>query len=171
MESDEALMVAVARGDERALLQLVDRHAGRIHRFLARMSADAAEAEDLLQETWIRIVRSADSFDPSRRFQPWAFRIAGNLARDYHRRRLVRNRGPEPASTRASQLDPLERMDLRARIAALPERLREVLVLRYYEGMSEVEMAEALAIPRGTVKSRLHHAMRGLRRGYQGDGE
>jgi RNA polymerase sigma-70 factor (ECF subfamily) len=62
-------------------------------------------------------------------------------------------------------------MDLRARIAALPERLREVLVLRYYEGMSEGEMAEALAIPRGTVKSRLHHALRELRRAYQGDGE
>jgi RNA polymerase sigma-70 factor (ECF subfamily) len=62
--------------------------------------------------------------------------------------------------------DAVDRGELRARIAQLPENLRAVLLLRYYEGMSEAEMAESLEIPRGTVKSRLHAALRELRGGY-----
>ncbi len=66
----------------------------------------------------------------------------------------------------ASGADPVDRRELREHIAELPENLRAVLLLRYYEGMSEAEMAEVLNVPRGTVKSRLHAALRRLRGEY-----
>ncbi len=164
MESDEELMAAVAaRSDAGALSALVDRHAAPLHRFLARMTGDPAEAEDLLQETWIRIARGARRFDPGRRFRPWAWGIAANLARDHHRRRRVRREGTPALAAETSGASALEQADVRGRLARLPARLREVVVLRYYEGLDEGELAQALDVPRGTVKSRLHAAMRMLR--------
>ncbi len=159
-------MTAVAaRADERALATLVDRHGERLYAFLARTTGDPVEAEDLVQETWIRIARAAPRFDPRRRFRPWAYGIAANLARDLHRRRRVRReRTPEPATDPAPTTPgPVERLDLRERLARLPGRLHEVIVLRYVEGFDEAETAAALGIPRGTVKSRLHAALRALR--------
>lgn len=171
MESDEELMAAVARGDERALGVLVDRHAVRLHAFLVRAAGSRDDADDLLQDTWIRAARGASSFDPRRRARPWLYGIAANLARDLHRRRSVRVRAAhaersEPAPEPAFR--PLERIDLRAQLARLPDRLREVLMLRFYADLDEAEMAEALGIPKGTVKSRLHGALRELRRGWEG---
>ena len=159
-------MESVAAGDEGALATLVDRHGPRLHAFLVRLIQDQTEAEDLVQETWVRIARSANSFNPSRRFRPWVYGIALNLARDLHRKRRVRSRAPVDPPAPRTDTSPLERLDLRGRLARLPDQLREVLMLRYYEGMNEAEMAEALGVPRGTVKSRLHAAVRALKLGY-----
>lgn len=173
MESDEELMAAVARGDEHALGTLVDRHAGRMHAHLTRMTGSVDDADDLLQETWLRVARGARSFQTGRSVRPWLFGIASNLARDLHRRRAVRVRvASEVASeARADQAPPtgrpLESVALRERVARLPDRLREVLWLRYFEDLSEAEMAAALGVPRGTVKSRLHGAIRELKRGWE----
>lgn len=156
-------MRSVAQGDEAALEQLVERHAARLHGFLTHMSGDVHDAEDLLQETWIRIVRGARGFDPRRRFRPWAYRIAANLARDRRRRLRVRPTEPLTGAVEAPQLDPLVGIDVAARLGTLPASHREVLVLRYYQGLTESEIGEALGIPRGTVKSRTHHALRRLR--------
>lgn len=173
MESDEELMQGVARGEDAALRALVARHAVPLHAYLARLCGDAAEAEDLAQESWMRIVRSASSFEPSRRFRTWAWGIATNVARDRFRR--VRARGgphaPLVAGTAASgggESRSIARVDLRGRLAELPERLRQALLLRYYDGMSEPEIAETLGIARGTVKSRLHAAVAALRRSLGG---
>ena len=172
MESDEELMAAIARGDERALAALIERHAVRLHGFLARLARDRDDADDLLQDTWVRVARGARSFDPNRKVRPWLYGIAANLARDLHRRRGVRQRavldGSTAAATASPAFRPLERLDLRERVARLPSRLREVLLLRFYEGLDEAEMAEALGVPKGTVKSRLHGAIRELRRGWEG---
>jgi RNA polymerase sigma-70 factor (ECF subfamily) len=172
MESDEELMAAVARGDERALGALIDRHAARLHGFLVRVAGDRDDADDLLQETWIRVARGARTFDVARRVRPWLYGIAANLARDLHRRRAVRARAAREersaaATAPAPAFRPVDGMDLRARLARLPDRLREALVLRFYEGLDEAEMAEALGIPKGTVKSRVHGAIRELRRGWE----
>jgi len=165
MESDEELMEAVARGDEQALASLIERYAARIHAHLCRMTGDRDDADDLLQDTWVRVARGARRFDPGRRVRPWLYGIASNLARDRHRRRQVRARPPlaEPA---AAGSGPLEHIDLRDRLAGLPDRLREVVLLRYYGDLDEAEMAAALGIPRGTVKSRLHGAIRALKRTF-----
>lgn len=171
MESDEELMTAVARGEERALATLVERHAARLHVFLVRIAGSRDDADDLLQDTWVRVARGAASFDPRRRARPWMYGIASNLARDLHRRRHVRLRAAQAhrvAPPPELGFRPLERIDLRERLARLPDRLREVLMLRFYADLDEAEMAEALGIPRGTVKSRLHGALRELRRGWEG---
>jgi RNA polymerase sigma-70 factor (ECF subfamily) len=169
MRSDEDLMAAVARGDEAALAALIDRYAANVHAHLFRYSGNREDADDLLQETWVRVARSAKRFDTARRFRSWLYGIATNLARDGFRRRVTKERAfrelamSPPATPTA---DPADRSELRERIAELPESMRAVLLLRYYEGMSEAEMAGCLEIPRGTVKSRLHAALRELRGGY-----
>ncbi len=173
MGSDEELMAALARGDEGALGRLMERHGALLHGLLVRLLGDGAAAEDLFQETWIRIVRAAPRFDPRRRFRPWAVRIATNLARDEHRRRRLRlGGGHRPAEEERAPEggDPAEAGELRERLRALPPHLREPLVLRYFGGLDEGEIAAALDIPRGTVKSRLHHAVKRLRAAYREDG-
>jgi len=159
-------MEAVARGDERALASLIDRYAARIHAHLCRMTGDRDDADDLLQETWVRVARGARRFDPTRRVRPWLYGVASNLARDQYRRRQVRARAALAEPGAAVPAAPVERIDLRERLARLPERLREVVLLRYYGDLDEAEMAAALGIPRGTVKSRLHGAIRELKRGF-----
>jgi RNA polymerase sigma-70 factor (ECF subfamily) len=162
-------MVRVQAGDEGALATLLARYKGPLYGFLNRRVGDAA-ADDLFQESWLRVVRARDRFDPRRRFSTWIFQIANNLCRDRGRRRAVetryleslaqsRPRGAEHAATPPEEL----RLEMRQRLDALPERLREVLVLRYYQQLSERDIAEILAIPRGTVKSRLHAAVKALR--------
>ena len=169
MRSDEDLMAAVASGDETALAALIDRYAASVHAYLLRHCGNREDADDLLQETWVRVARSARHFDTARRFRSWIYGIATNLARDLFRRRTTRERALRDLATHppaAPRADSVDHGELRERIAKLPENMRAVLLLRYYEGMSEAEMAEALEIPRGTVKSRLHAALRELRGGY-----
>ncbi|MBW2493428.1 MAG: sigma-70 family RNA polymerase sigma factor, partial [Deltaproteobacteria bacterium] len=85
MRSDEDLMTAVAGGDEAALAALIDRYAAGVHAYLLRHSGNREDADDLLQETWVRIASSAKSFDSARRFRSWLYGIATNLARAWFR--------------------------------------------------------------------------------------
>jgi RNA polymerase sigma-70 factor (ECF subfamily) len=163
-------MERVQAGDERALGELLERYRSRLFAFLSRRSGDPDSADDLFQETWIRVARARDSFDPKRSFSTWLFQIANNLCRDLFRRREVETRAKRTLRE-AAQSDPRARtaprldakLDVERRLAQLPDRLRAVLVLRYFHGFGEREMAEILEIPQGTVKSRLHHAVRILR--------
>ncbi len=164
-------MAAVRRGDEEALGILLDRYRSRLFGFLIRRIGDPSAAEDLFQETWLRVVRARERFDPARRFSTWLFHIANNLCRDRARRRAVAGRYAEsmleqtrndPGRRSAPPLD--ERLDMQRRLAALPDHLREVLLLRYYHQLGEREIAEAVGVPPGTVKSRLHSAVKALRR-------
>jgi len=161
-------MTRVQAGDEAALGELLGRWRSRLYAFLWRRAGDAAD--DLFQETWLRVVRAAERFDPQRRFSTWLFQIANNLCRDRARRGAVAEAHRDamreemlhdPRRLEAPALDL--RLDMHRRIHALPERLREVLLLRYYHQLSEAEIADVVGIPRGTVKSRLHHAVRALR--------
>jgi RNA polymerase sigma-70 factor (ECF subfamily) len=176
VSTDEELMVRVQAGDEGALAALMDRYQGPLYGFLNRRVGDAA-ADDLFQESWLRVVRARDRFDPRRRFSTWIFQIANNLCRDRGRRRAVEARHLESLAqsqrhepARAAP-PPVElRLDMRRRLDALPDRLREVLVLRYYQQLPERDIAEILGIPRGTVKSRLHAAVKALRAQEGDDG-
>ncbi len=85
-------MTAVASGDETALAALIDRYAASVHAYLLRHSGDRDDADDLLQETWVRVARSAKRFDTARRFRSWIYGIATNLARDLFRRRMTMER-------------------------------------------------------------------------------
>ena len=167
-ESDERLMVRVQQGEVQAFDALFERYRPRLFGFLFRRCGDAAAAEDLFQESWLRVVRARDRFDPGRRFSTWLFQIANNLCRDRARHQAVEARERATVQVQIEQDGPgapphALRRALERRLAALPDRLREVLVLRYYHDLSEREIAEIAGIPRGTVKSRLHAAIRALR--------
>jgi len=162
-------MVRVQAGDPQALAALIDRWRGPLYAFLWRRAGDGAD--DLFQESWIRVSRARDRFDKSRRFSTWLFQIANNLCRDRWRRLDARRRALDAMRDETITVGPSAAAppDLPAdarlarRLEALPERLHEVLVLRYYQDQSEAEIAEILGIPRGTVKSRLHAAVRAAR--------
>jgi RNA polymerase sigma-70 factor (ECF subfamily) len=166
--TDEALMVQLQVGDEAALSQLMRRYQAPLYAFLNRRVGDAAD--DLFQESWIRVVRARDRFDPSRRFSTWLFQIANNLCRDRYRRLAARGRATDAFEREQRTVNPgqgqpeiPERDRMREHIARLSDKQREVLLLRYYQDMSEAEISDVLDIPRGTVKSRLHAAVKALR--------
>jgi RNA polymerase sigma-70 factor (ECF subfamily) len=158
-------MQQVRAGDEGALEALIGRWKAPLFGFLLRRNGPA-DADDLFQETWLRVVRARRRFDPARRFSTWLFQIANNLCRDRARRGAAAARRrhalaelPAPAAGPAPGL----RLDLERRLASLPDRLREVLVLRYLRDLGEREMSELLGVPPGTVTSRLSAALRALR--------
>ncbi len=165
MATDEDLMRAVAAGNGDALERLCHRYERPLYQFLVRHIGDS-DAEDLHQETWLRVVRHAPRFDPNRRFSTWLFQIAVNLCRDWHRRPPpmpidpeIADRAERDTSEAASATIDLERL-----LRALPEPQRAVVLLRLYHDFSEEDAAEILNCARGTVKSRLHYALERLAR-------
>jgi RNA polymerase sigma-70 factor (ECF subfamily) len=174
--ADEAIVARLAVGDTRAFPILVTRYRRRVYAVLVRATGRAQDADDLFQETWIRVARGAVGFDPARQFSSWVARIATNVAIDWMRSAATRSSfGPAHAADAAetaatASLDAAETMaadaELRRVATALakqPERKREAILLRSFEGMSEIEMSAQLGIPKGTVKSRLSNAVATLR--------
>jgi RNA polymerase sigma-70 factor (ECF subfamily) len=163
MPTDEQLAAEVAKGDERALRELLVRYERPLSHFLHRYTG-GRDVEDLYQETWIRVVRNADHFDPERRFSTWLFQIAVNLCRDWLRRPPPT---PDEEAAKRETIGPgMERadaaVDASRLLATLPEPQREVVLLRFYHDLTEQQVAEVLDIPSGTVKSRMHNALRQL---------
>lgn len=164
--SDEALMQAIAQRNERAFAVLYDRYSPRMYRFFYRMlGRDAAKAEDFTQDIFLKIIEKPQLFDPSRNFRTWIYAIAANRCKNEYRRPSLPVDFLEEPSVWA---DPLpEKMDallfeqhLRHSILQLSETHRQCFVLRYQEELSVAEIAEVVGCPPGTVKSRLHHAIR-----------
>jgi len=163
--------------DPDAISELIGRYQHRLYRFLMRMVQDPATAEDLFQQTWIRLLEKIGSYDARRNFDAWLFAIARNLAIDYLRRRrgISLDEADDSGLAMADRLiaggpDALERLldfergaMLAAAIAELPAIHREVLTLRFEEDMKLEQIAEVAAIPLSTVKSRLHRALESLR--------
>jgi RNA polymerase sigma-70 factor (ECF subfamily) len=158
MSTDEALVGQVARGDQQALAELLRRWQRPLAHFLHRRTG-GRDVDDLYQEVWMRVVRAAERFDGERRFSTWLFHIAVNLCRDWHRRQPAEPDARDPPG----EVRPADRsdagIDVERLLARLPEAQREVVALRYLHDLSEDEVATILDIPRGTVKSRLHHAI------------
>ena len=170
--SHAALIAAVAaRRDRTAFAALFSHFAPRIKAFLQRRGADAGQAEELAQEALLAVWRKAAQFDPERATAAaWIFAIARNLRIDQLRRARPEFpvSGPTDAPDPPPPADALLAADQRARrlreaIAALPAEQSEALRLAYFDERSHSEMETALAIPLGTVKSRLRLAMSRLR--------
>jgi RNA polymerase sigma-70 factor (ECF subfamily) len=177
--SDEDLVRLHRGGQDDAFAELVKRYEGELFHFLVRFTNSRATADDLFQETFVQVHISADSFDVSKRFKPWLFTIAANKARDYlrkHRRQqtmtLSATVDGDPQSTSFIDLlrDDLPMPDertadeevralVRDAVTELPDHLREVLLLAYFQRLAYKEVAEVLGVPLGTVKSRLHAAV------------
>ena len=170
-------VLAVQRGDRDAFASLMARFQNRLYRYLLRWVRDHATAEDLFQQTWMRIIANIHRFDARRSFDPWLFAIARNLVMDHLRRRRPGSL-EEPAaegrplsdsiSTSApgalEQLLHSERAErIQRALEAQPPVFREILTLRFEEEMKLEEIAEVLSVPLGTVKSRLGRALEHLR--------
>jgi RNA polymerase sigma-70 factor (ECF subfamily) len=170
-QPDEAL-AALAQGGSpqarEALGLLLTRHAGPLQRFFLLQLRDAGQAEDLVQEVFLRVIRSQERFDPQRPFRPWLWAIARNLLRSAMRSPRFHT-GAEAEALADPQPDPHEqsarsqRADrLRAALAQLPEDQREVIMLKHFQELPCAEVAQALGISEGTVWSRAHRALRRL---------
>ena len=174
----DADVARLRRGDLEALAALVQRYQHRLYRYLLRLVRQPAEAEDLFQQTWLRVASQIRRFDPRRNFDAWLFTLARNLAIDHLRRAHLQSLDEHdedgatmtPAALRASCPAPIDVVMAheRARFVAaalddLPVLYREVLALRFEEEMKLEEIAEVLDAPLSTVKSRLRRGLENLR--------
>ncbi len=177
--SDEALAARVARGDSAALAALYDRHASTVLGVLLKVIGERAAAEDVLQETFWRVWKSASTYESQRgSFTGWLFRIARNLAIDAHRRLDVRpqalsnmddadaiaDRTPDPDSDVAEQAQvDFRNRQVRAALTSLPRAQRQVIELAYFYSMTRQEIAEATGEALGTIHTRARLALQKLR--------
>jgi RNA polymerase sigma-70 factor, ECF subfamily len=173
--SDEEVVERVLAGDLSLFEILMRRYNQRLFRVARGIVADDAEAEDVMQEAYVRAFRQLASFRGEARFATWLTRIACHeaLARARKRRRLVPMTGgeggepPEPPSGASSPEQRLENRELHAvlrqAVEVLPDPLRAVFCLREVEGLSTEQTADALGLTAENVRVRLHRAKRGLR--------
>ena len=169
--SDADLMERVRGGDREAFAGLVDLHKDAVVNYLARLTGDRDRAEDLAQEAFLRLWRSAGSYVEQGYLRAFLFRIATNLVRSEERREkrfrlllpfLGRRDHDEPAAPSGLLLQELHR-EVAGAVAALPLRYRVPLVLHEIEGWSYVDIARELGCREGTVKSRIHRGRQHLR--------
>lgn len=163
---DVGLLARAGGGDEAALAALYDRYAQRVLAVGLRRLDDRSLAEEVVQETFVRLWRAAAGFDEQRgSVRAFVYTLAHRTAVDLHRRR------PTPASELPDQLggpgdgieDLVRDLDVHHALQGLSEHHRVVLELTYLEDLPQQAVAERLGVPTGTVKSRIYHALRALR--------
>lgn len=178
--SDENLLEQFRRGNAEAFGQLVRRYERELYGYLRRYVGDGSLAEDVFQNTFLQVYVKSGQYEAGRPVRPWLYVIATNQAIDAMRRNgrhqavsldepraegegdlarlmeLLQSRGPSPPESAAAA----ERKEqVRAGVDRLPDFLKQVLILAYYQGLKYREIADVLGIPVGTVKSRLHAAL------------
>jgi RNA polymerase sigma-70 factor, ECF subfamily len=175
--SDEMLMAAYATGgDRRAFEALFARLAPRLHRFFRRSFASESVADDLLQQTFLKLHRARATYRPDMKVAPWAFTIAARVRLDeYRRRKRLAEDGDEEALARADEQEAVARAGDRAvedadraelvrqAVEALPESQRVVVHLNRFEGFTFAEIARVLGTTEGAVKLRAFRAYGFLR--------
>jgi RNA polymerase sigma-70 factor (ECF subfamily) len=173
----------IARGlrerDMELLTDLVERCQHRLVRYLLYLTGRREYAEDLAQETWVRVLQRGSQYNGRQRFDPWLFAIARNLAIDYLRKKrkavvslpddrdamlLVPSSGPSPFEDAAQSEDA---MRLAGRLQVLPPLYREALLLRFQEDLSLLEIAQVVGAPATTVSSRIYRGLAALRSAFE----
>lgn len=172
--SDEELMLALKGGDRAAFEALYRRYRDRLYAFLVRHIGDSATAQDLFQETFLRVLRARARYQPRAPFATWLFTIARNLYLDSVKRAGIPRTSSElEAALHAApdpRPDPLQALEereadalLRRAVASLAEEDRAILVLSRFEGFRYRQIAEILGISEDAVKVRAHRALQALR--------
>jgi RNA polymerase sigma-70 factor (ECF subfamily) len=175
----------IARGlrerDMELLAELVERCQHRLVRYMLYLTGKREYAEDLAQETWIRVLQRGSQYNGRQRFDPWLFAIARNLAIDYLRKKgkgvetaslpddddamlLVPTSWPSPFEAAARSEDAIR---LAGQLEILPPLYREALLLRFQEDLSLAEMAQVLGAPTTTVTSRIYRGLAALRSAFE----
>ena len=184
--SDDLLVAQVAQGNSAALEILYDRYAPIVLGIALKVNPDRAMAEDVLQETFWRVWRSASTYQPKLgSFTTWLFRIARNLVVDLYRKNNARiqeiilsdgnptdiEQAPDPDANVAEQAQAfLNNRQVRAALEALPEAQRRVIEMAYFYGMTRQEIAESTGEALGTVHTRARLALQKLRRELEKQG-
>lgn len=172
-QSDKDLLFALIDGDNESFSLLIDRYKNRLMNFVYRFVKDYDVAEDIVQETFLRVYRKRREYKAIANFSTWIFTIAANLAKSELRRRKrwrflsidtnndddrnieLPDTGPEPDRATVSRMIEENVQDA---LDLLQTKYRESLILRDVEGMSYLEIAEIVGVPVGTVKSRVNRA-------------
>ena len=180
--ADETLMLRYQQGDRAAFAQLVRRHQTALYNFALRQVRVAQQAEDVVQETFVRVVQNAGDFKHEARFTTWVYTITRNLCIDHLRKRALRKHpsldeskgeegdgptlGEQTADPRASVEREATGTELKERIAravdTLPDEQREVFLMREIANLPFKEIAEITGVPENTVKSRMRYALERL---------
>jgi len=180
-KTDEELLAEFQQGDAGAFERLLRRHRSPLYTFFVRVLGDRAKAEDLAQETFLRIVKGSAAWEHRARFHTWLYTIARNLCIDAARRDRFRRaesldtqegeEGPRIDAVPSGSAGPDRQADsarlrplLRRALLALPAEQREVFVLREQAGLPFKEIAELVGANENTVKSRMRYALSGLRK-------
>ena len=174
-DEERALVEAARAGNTNAFAGLVRLHQRRAYLVARAIVTVHEDAEDAVQDGFVRAWNALDRFDTSLGFGAWLNRIVANAALDIARRRKVRSTEELSDAFQSPFRDPAQDAELKGRLgdalAQLPERARSVIVLHDVEGYTHVEIGEMLGIPGGTARSDLHHArqkLRGLLKGLRG---
>ncbi len=177
--ADEDLVASIQSGDTRSLGILVQRWERPLYRFVYRLLPRREEAQDICQETFLKVASKSRLFREGSRFSTWMYQIALNLTRDHVRKKTrwsalvvpaVDGQDRSPALAAGVAVTPdmeLERKDtresVRRALLQLPAEQKEVLVLKEYQGLKFREIAELLSCPESTVKSRMYYGLKGLK--------
>ena len=185
----EAETAKIARGlrerDRELLADLVERFQHRLVRYLLYLTGRREYAEDLAQETWVRVLQRGSQYNGRQRFDPWLFAIARNLAIDYLRKKrkavqtaslpndrdamlLLPSSGPSPFEAAARSEDAIR---LAGQLQILSPLYREALLLRFQEDLSLPEIAQVLGAPVTTVTSRIYRGLAALRSAFEEGGD
>ncbi|MCH7817934.1 MAG: sigma-70 family RNA polymerase sigma factor [Candidatus Marinimicrobia bacterium] len=176
--SDEDLIARFQNGDEYAFDEIVHRYKDRLVNFVFRFLGQIDEAEDIVQDTFLKVYKNKNAYENIARFSTWIYTIAGNLAktelRKRKRRRIfsISRMGPDekefelPTSDKSPEEDADSRFTekiIQTAIQELPEKFRTVVILRDIQELSYDEISMILEVPLGTVKSRVNRARLKLR--------
>jgi RNA polymerase sigma-70 factor (ECF subfamily) len=169
--ADEEVMAQVQGGNLDRMSLLFDRYQTPLYQFFRRNGMDAAASEDLVQEVFVRVMRFRSTYRSGAAFRAWLYQIARNTRIDYLRRAVretsVEDNFGDTFTTDAGVDAALEADDqarvLRAALARLPERKREVLLLSRYQGLKYKEIAELMGCDVNTIKVRIHRSVQELR--------
>ncbi len=163
--SDSELLERARHGETAAFHELVDRHAAGLYRLACALTGDSAEAEDVMQETFLGAFQGMRGFRGRSSVKTWLVSILNRQAARRHRRRMRHPAVPLEglAEPPAAPRSPEARIDVDEALGRLTSEHRQVLVLREVEGMTYAEMAQVLGVPLGTVESRLFRARQELK--------
>jgi RNA polymerase sigma-70 factor (ECF subfamily) len=170
--SDQEVVASCLAGDANAFAALVERYGGRVYNIALRITGESDAANDCAQEAFIRAYRALHQYDPALPLGPWLFRITTNASLNYVQRWHAHEtpveelpespeepeEGPEATAVRREELE-----EVVAAMAELSPPYRAALTLRHMQQLSYQEVADALGIPLGTVKTHLHRARAALR--------